>query len=167
MGTFCNSTDEAQQKSGDIIASLLRQLVQRKGLTDEVKTLYERYAARQDRPRSQLSDLLQSTIKKFVKVFIVVDALDECPETERDTLIGQLQKLGAVANVLVTSRQIESIELAFRGAAHLAIHALNADLEIYIRSKTQEDRRLKDYIKRDPSLGETIVETVVGNAKGM
>ena len=167
VGTFCNSTDEAQQKSSDIIASLLRQLVQRKGLTDELKKLYERYSESHDRPRKQLSDLLQSTIKKYVKVFIVVDALDECPKTERDELIDELQKLKAVANVLVTSRKIESIELAFRGATHLEIHALNTDLEIYIRSKTQEDRRLKDYMRRDPSLQETVVETIVGNAKGM
>ena len=165
---FCNHADEGQQRSVNLMASLLEQLVRRKGVTEKLRMLYQHYQVRKGRPELQeVSDLMHSTIEKFTKVFIVIDALDECQETERNDFICEIHKLRATANVLITSRQIESIELAFRDATRLKIHALDSDLRTYTESKTLEDRQLARYVKEDPSLQTEIVEKIVSNAGGM
>ena len=100
-------------------------------------------------------------------MFIVIDALDECPETTRKELIPEIRKLRSVANLLVTTRQLMSIERELHDAVHLEIHALDTDLETYIRSKTQQDSGLALYTNEDPRLQDEIVKTIVGNARGM
>ena len=46
--------------------------------------LYRRHSKKQTRPTlGELSKLLQSEVRHISKVFIVIDALDECPESNR------------------------------------------------------------------------------------
>lgn len=165
---FCNHADQGNQKSIDLVASVLAQLVQARGVTDEVRTLYQRHQTRATRPGlREISDLLQSVIQASTKVFIVIDALDECPETTRETFVGEIQRLRDTAHLLVTSRQISFIARGFPNAIQLEIHASDSDLEIYIRSKTQQDPRLARHLEQDPSLQEVVVATIIDNARGM
>lgn len=71
---FCSYADQAHQTSVDLVASILEQMVQTKGVTDEIRALHRRHQTRTTRPGlKELSDLLQSVIQSFPKVFIVID----------------------------------------------------------------------------------------------
>ena len=161
---FCSYTNQGHQTSVDLVASLLKQVLRTTGVTDEIRRLCQDY---QTRPGlDKLSSLLQSVIT-LLKVFIVIDGLDECPQTTRDTFVGEIQKLGSSAHLLITSRHSISIAPNFPDAMHLELHASDTDLEAYIRSKTQQDRHLARYVEQDPSLQEEVVATIISKARGM
>ena len=88
---FCNHSDRGQQRSIDLVASILDQLLQRKGVKNELRMLYQLHQPYCTRPEPRvISELLFSTIQEFPRVFIVIDALDECPDTERDSFIAEI-----------------------------------------------------------------------------
>lgn len=169
---FLNHADQQRQTSTDLVASILEQLVRTKGVTGEIRALYQRHQMRNTRPGlAEFSKLLHLMIEESTKVFIIIDALDECPETTRRAFVGEVHKLRSRAHVLITSRPASAIayahDLELHDAIHLEIQALNSDLEMYIRDKTQQDPDLARYLEHDLALQEEVVTTIVNNARGM
>ena len=106
----CSYKDAEQQTPANLVAALFQQLLLQ-CLSDvhEVVESYREHSKRQSRPLlNELLDLLRSVIRAFSKVFIVIDALDECPEENevRLTFIHAIKKLAPRSNVLVASRSI-------------------------------------------------------------
>ncbi len=166
---FCSHANPGNQKSTDLIASVLEQLVRSKGVTDGLRTLYQQHH-KQHTPleTKEVTKLLKSVIRDTAKVFIVIDALDECPKTLRESFLDELYKLeNQLPHLMVTSRYPSSVGHISRDAIQLEIQALDTDLEIYVRSKIQQDRHLAHYVDQDSSLQKDIVEKFVNNAKGM
>jgi hypothetical protein len=112
--------------------------------------------------------LLQYEVSSFSKVFVVIDALDECLENDgtRESLIAEIKKLQPSIHLLVTSRHIASIEREFEKAARLEILANDEDIRRYLGGRIERGR-LKLHIRADPTLKHVIVNTLVGNARGM
>ena len=128
---FFNYTDPGHQTCVDLVSSILLQLVQTKGVTEELRTIYHRHQARASRPaHEELWNLLQPMIQEFTKVFIIIDALDECPEPTRSAFVGEMHKLGSFAHLLVTSRHGCSVAHEFQDAVQREIHALDTDLDL-------------------------------------
>lgn len=72
---------QQQQRSLDLVTSLLKQLTQRRTyIPRAIKSLHERYACRASRPLpDETLAVLRSVVAfEYSKVFIVMDALDEC-----------------------------------------------------------------------------------------
>ena len=78
------------------------------------------------------------------------------------SFLDEVCKLRSFTHLLVTSRHSSSSAHAFQHAIHLEILASDADLEAYVKSETQQDRRLAGYLKQDPSLQGELVRTVFG-----
>jgi hypothetical protein len=104
---YCNYKEQAQQTVSNLVASLLRQIVQgRRAISDDVKSFFERHRRQTSRPTlDQLKDVLISEIRTRSKVLIIVDALDECREddTTRALLLEVLRSLPRQVNLMVTS----------------------------------------------------------------
>lgn len=115
--------------------------------------------------------------REFTEIFLVMDALDECPMSTRSKIFTFLR---AVVNdlpsvkVFVTSRREMDIEEAFQRLHTPSIlieaHNVAADISRYV---SDEIRRLRDgsdgkvlYIKSD-ALERKIVETLTEKAEGM
>lgn len=81
---YCNFRQKDQQKMDDLLASLLKQLAQgQSSLPGCVKDLYDRHKQKQTRPSSdEISRALHLVSNMYSKVFIVVDALDECQTSD-------------------------------------------------------------------------------------
>jgi hypothetical protein len=157
------------QSPVNLIASLWAQLVQNRGsLSTEVKDQCKTYLAqRSPLTLSVVSKILQSEIGRYSKIFVVVDALDECPESNRSALLKELRALQPTINLLVTSRFLDSIANGFEGATCLEISASAEDVQKYTIRRISREQRLSRLVGKDAALGETIVETVVGNSKKM
>ena len=155
----------------NLIASLLQQLVQQQAvLPADIKSLYEYHSKGQIRPLlSEYIGLLQAHIRCCSMVFIVVDALDECSEDDgvRDLFVAQLRCLLPHIRLLVTSRDVTSIGEAFEGATRLEIRAHDEDIRTYLQVRIQEQALLRSHIKEDPSLRDTIIDTIIAKASGM
>lgn len=75
----------------NLLAGLWRQLVHDKDtMTDDVKALYKTHALRETRPTpDNVAEVLANEIRRHEKVYIIVDALDECSESSRLELFGK------------------------------------------------------------------------------
>ena len=157
---YCNFRRQDEQKVDDLVASLLKQLSQeRSSLPDSVKDLYNRHKAKQTRPSlEEISRALHSVVAMYSRVFIVVDALDECQvsdgcRTKFLTEIFNLQNRYGT-NTLATSRFIPEIVDLFKGTVSLEIRASSEDVERYLEghigqlpSFVQQNRQLQEDIK--------------------
>src|ERR1700722_3577222 len=162
---YCNYKEQADQTVSNLVASLLRQVVQgRRAISDDVKSFFERHRRQTSRPTlDQLTDVLISEIRTRSKVFIVVDALDECREDDetRTMLLEVLRSLPRQVNLMVTSRNLLSIGRDFEGAKRLHIRAKDDDMKIYIEGRIASGpRHLKN-------MQEAIMNKIVKNAEGM
>jgi hypothetical protein len=149
----------------------LQQLLQRKlAISDDIVSLYRHHSKKQTRPRlDELSKLLQSEVRCLSKVFFVIDALDECPESNgiRDGFITEIQKLQPITHLLITSRHISTIEHEFEQAARVEIRASDEDVKKYLECRIESESRLVRLVKGDSALQAAISNTIVENAKGM
>ena len=139
-------------------------------LPAELEALYSAHVVQQTRPPiSKYTELLQLAVQSYHKVFIIVDALDECVEVggTRQDLVNGLQRLQPKVNLLVTSRDIPNVRRQLGGAARLEIQASDEDIRKYIEDRISSSDRLSGYIEKDPNIGNSVIDTITRNAKGM
>ncbi|EFY97663.2 Ankyrin repeat protein [Metarhizium robertsii ARSEF 23] len=81
---YCNYNRQNEQQLNCLLECLLKQLAERRGSVPEcVKSLYNCLRAEHMRPSvGQLSSALDAVVSLYSKVFIVIDALDECRDTD-------------------------------------------------------------------------------------
>jgi hypothetical protein len=156
----------------DIIGSVLKQLVQRKqSVSEEIQDLHRKHLNRETRPSLvELSELLQLESRSFSKVFVILDALDECPESNntRSKILRELQKLQPMMQLMVTGRPVVSNLMSiFTDLTNLEIRALDSDIAKFVAGQVEIDENLRNYTQRDKDLKAIIVDTIVSNAKGM
>ena len=154
----------------ELAASLLKQLCQeRASLSDSVKVLYKKHKVKRTRPSfDEISKTLQSVTTMFSKVFIVIDALDECQTTDgcRTRLLTEifLAQAKSRANVFATSRFLPEVIERFEGSISLEIRASKEDVRRYLDGCMF---RLPAFVGRSPDLQEEIKTGIVSLVKGM
>lgn len=81
---YCNFCRKDEQKAEELLASLLKQLARGlSSLPESVKSLYDSHKDKRTRPTfNEISATLQSVGALYSRIFIVVDALDECQSSD-------------------------------------------------------------------------------------
>lgn len=164
--------EEAKQKAFNLLSSVLAQLVmQTTTISDSLESFYQEH--QHGRPPK---DGLFSEIKSFLHdpIFIVVDALDECPDNgnERKSLcqiLAELHKWEAQnLHILVTSRKEPDITAALSSISTsepISItEKVKSDIHKYVSTQLATDAELKDY---STELKDKIQRVLVEKAKGM
>src|SRR5271154_6255999 len=77
---YCDFKRREEQKPADLLSSLLKQLVQEQSpVPESVKSLYQRHESKRTRPSfGEISKVLHSVVAEYSRMFIIIDALDEC-----------------------------------------------------------------------------------------
>jgi hypothetical protein len=135
-----------------------------------IRNLYDTHVNKKTSPTpTELLGALKTEIGAFSKVFIIVDALDECSEEDnkRANLLDMLLSLPKNVKLLVTSRPLPTIQIDLEGIARLDIRADDKDVRMYVKGRIPREKRLARHVRKDPDLGETLEETIVNSAKGM
>jgi Cdc6-like AAA superfamily ATPase len=167
---YCNFRRQGEQKADDLLANLLKQLAQgQSSLPDSVKNLYDQNQARQTRPSvDEILRALRSVAAMYSRVFIIVDALDECQASDgcRTRFLAGIFSLQAKcgANVIATSRQNPYIEREFKGCISLEILASDEDVRKYINGHISQ---LPAFVSKRPDLQEEIVTEIARAVEGM
>ena len=110
--------------------------------------------------------ILRSIAASFARVFIVIDALDECDPAILNGFIKPLTKLPDI-RILVTSRDLPYIERCFVSSRRLEIRANEADIRSYVQDRIKEEVELADFVNEDDTLRGKIVNTLVQRSCGM
>ena len=141
---YCNYRRQDEQKIDDLLASLLKQLVERlPSLPDTVKYFYNRCLPKRSRLfLDEVSRALQAVTTLYSRVFIIVDALDECQTSDncRSKFLSNIFDLQAQtrANLFVTSRFIPEITEKFNEGMRLEIRASDQDVQRYLDGHMSE-----------------------------
>ncbi|KAF2175608.1 ankyrin [Zopfia rhizophila CBS 207.26] len=138
---FCSYKRQNEQRLADLLAALLKQLVQeRPVLPGAVEILHRTHTGTNTRPSSdELLEALRSVVESYSRVFIILDALDECINTDktRECLSHEIFKLQKQTGIslFATSRIIPAIMKEFEGYAPLEIRASDEDMQKYLGSR--------------------------------
>ena len=166
---YCNFRRRDEQKAEDLLASLLEQLAHGlSSLPNSVIDLYNRHMVKGTRPYDEFSGALQSVAAMYSRVFIVVDALDECQVSDgcRSRFLSEIFSLQTKCgiNVFATSRFIPEITEKFKGGTSLEIRASNEDVRKYLDGHIF---RLPQFVVRNPELQDEIKTEIVRLVDGM
>jgi ankyrin repeat protein len=167
---YCNFKRQAEQTLEDLLASVLKQLAQaRSSLPQSVRSLYDRCRSKNTRPSiDDISMVLQSVAAEYSRVFVLVDALDECQVNNncRAKLLLQLSQLQdkSGANLFMTSRFIPDIMERFERDLRIEIRANEHDVRRYIEGHLDE---LPRFVRRDLDLQQEISSSIVKAIDGM
>ena len=169
---YFSFSDVRKQSSHDLLLSLVAQLCWKDPGFADLRQLYERKSS--GLPGADTLDkTLRRSISGYDKVFILLDALDECPEADdvRDDMLRRLKRLSGDAlnlKIFATSRELSEIETSMEdlGAEMLPIDvsSVNGDINNYVASELTKDKKLSS-LNKDTRL--EIQNTFKEKADGM
>ena len=122
-------------------------------------------------PSSVLADYLQRLIQRFHQVYIILDALDEIPPSRaRENVLDRIEKIQYWSftglHLLITSRDLPDIRRSLNFSSNQEVKMRNAgidkDIENFISSRLQEDRRLQKWLPYRSKIEETLAKRAQG-----
>ena len=174
--------DVDKQKLHNLLLSLLIQLSAQSDSSCDI--LYELYSSNQRGVRQPddramvkcLKDML--TLEEQGPIYIIMDALDECPITStvpspREEVLDFVDELVGLhlphVHICVTSRPAHDIQAVLK---HLPLHAVSLhdetgqqqDISDYVHSFVHSDRRMQRWREEDRDL---VIKTLSEKADGM
>jgi len=179
---YCDFRDTSKQNRRDLLPSLIIQLSARSDpYCDILSSLYRKHDSGAKKPSE---DELMNCLKEMVAlpnqppVYIIVDALDECPDssglpTPREQVLDLLKDLVELSlpnlHLCVTSRS----EIDIRTALHpltscrVSLHEQSGqkkDIVDYVTSVVHSDPKMRRWRDEDKRL---VIETLSERADGM
>ncbi|KAL6868590.1 ankyrin repeat-containing domain protein [Trichoderma novae-zelandiae] len=168
---FCTFRHQKTQTTEKLLASVLRQLASdRVPFPTSTKELYDRHRAKQTHPsQDQLMTDIETVAKLYSKVYVVVDALDECdlaPIRQFPDALFKLQRQCNI-NIFATSRFIPDITQSFAEAksSFLEISARPSDIVTYLEAEMPQSS--PNVIRGSPTLQDEIKREISEAANGM
>lgn len=170
---YCSYEKRREQTPVVLLSSILQQVIRQSGassLPEEVLSMYQLHHKNGTRPTlAQVTEALRAVTAKFTVFRVIVDALDECAESEDDALhfISAIRSLGPSIRLLCTSRFSSVFESYFADAHHIEISARREDIRLYLDSEIQRHARLARHVHDDPALKQEIIDTITEESRGM
>ena len=167
---YCDYLKHGEQTSLHLVGSLLKQLAEQQNpLSKSLKDYHDEHKRSNTHPTpARAFEVLKAECDSWSRIFIIVDALDECSEKDatRQRLVEGLLSLQGSnrINILVTARPIPSILCEFDAWERLVIRANSADIQKYLLG--QMDRFSKLVVVGE-DLQAQIISAIIDAADGM
>ncbi|CAI6339356.1 unnamed protein product [Periconia digitata] len=173
---FFDFKDVQKQNTKLMVQSLIWQLLQRCTETPtSITTFFSSFEiGKQELPLGALLEVLHKIIQEFPRIYIVLDALDEC--SDRVELLGVLDDISTWQlknlHILLTSRRERDIEAVLntfvdqQNIVCLQSELVDKDIERYVQQRLLDDTQLVKWAK-DVTLRHEIELTIMRGAQGM
>jgi Cdc6-like AAA superfamily ATPase len=165
---FCNYKRQHEQDAYHFLAALSRQLLYRmETVPGFLMDMYTRHKTRNTRPsQGELKDVLSFLAGAFKKVYIVIDALDECEKDVCSGLLSIIRWLQVHNNMslLITTRPLREVLDHVPSCPVLEVRASESDVDLYLRARMQT---LPKFVQTDLALQEEIITAIVSAVDGM
>lgn len=169
---FCRYDIAESLTARAIFGSLTRQLLCQQ--TIELTRLQQDYAGQITFDCDMMLEILQTLLSHNEKYYILVDGLDECPQSEIDTIVRLLQNLQRALSSLIcisyreeARSPVEKLSKGFARLHTLKAPEMNPDIEAYIDAELQERLQSEKLSIGDPTIVLSIQETLLKGAQGM
>lgn len=118
---------------------------------------------------TQINGTLRKLISNFKIFYVIVDALDECAESEEDAIrfVSVVSSLGSQVKLLCTSRFSSTFDGYFKDSERLEISAQKGDIRMFLDSHISQQHRPSRHVRVDPSLKEDIIGAIIEESQGM
>lgn len=167
---YCNY--KAEQTIEDLVASLLKQLLQgRDRLHKFVAKLHQVHARKGTRPSvDEVLEAIEAVVREYQRVFILIDALDECAPAVRSRLLQVVAAMQAhlghqSVSLFATSRLVPEIMGQFDGGLSLSIRAADEDVGRFLEDHMANE--LPSFVRRSPPLQAAIKTAITDAVDGM
>ncbi|KAF4978531.1 hypothetical protein FZEAL_5103 [Fusarium zealandicum] len=170
---YCDHNQRQEQSPSVLLSSILQQVLQNSTeriLPSEVSLLYRQHQKYDTRPTmAQIVDVLRKLASRLSIFYVVIDALDECAESEEDAVqfMSTVCSLGSHVKVLCTSRFSTTFEDYFDQSMKLQISAQSEDIEMFLDTQIPLKYRLSRHIRTDPALRGEIIRAITQESQGM
>lgn len=143
-----------------MLQSLLRQLSS-SPLNVSIRSLWDQHQKSGSKPSTkELTETIWSIINGLEQdIFIVINALNECPLLERRELLNYINELRNKGNtkvhILATSRREPDIDAKLKEPPTIAInieHLLKGDIKLFVQAALLKDEKLSQWDKDSKSL---------------
>lgn len=169
---YCDDQLRDSASAAGFIRCLLKQLlVGRLAVPHCILTMYQKYL--KDGLDVEDDKLLQALIlvisTTYSTVFILVNALDECPPAPRELFLSYLSTLQQTCKQvkLLATSMFSEVQEHFKLCPNLEIYARKDEVEAYLRSQLQQPGVMPDVITRDASLQSEILVSISTATDGM
>lgn len=169
---YFSFSDEHKQSDWDLLRSLVAQLGWREPGLSMLRQAYEN--SRQSVPGpDELQKILLASIRSCSRVYLLLDALDECPEDDgtRQNVLERIERLTQQApnlSVFAASRELDKIRKAMEGLGPEPLRvispAVDADIRVWMSIQMSRDPRLRELSLEMQTL---IESTIASQANGM
>ncbi|KAJ7676953.1 ankyrin repeat-containing domain protein [Mycena polygramma] len=172
-GTACiylNHKEADTQTPTNVFASLCKQLLLGRFIPQQIRELYKQHSNEGTRPSMDaIVKALQTVVSQYTKVYLVVDALDECPEVQRNVLLQclALATEGSSVNLMITSRPHITLDSFFPHPRLIEIHATEGDIHLYLDTQIKNSPRLSRHVQTRPELRAEVHSKILANVQGM
>ncbi|KAJ6524823.1 hypothetical protein B0H19DRAFT_1008166, partial [Mycena capillaripes] len=166
---YLNHKEADIQTPSKLLAALWRQLVLDRDTGTIAEDLYKQHQGKGTAPTlEEVVKVLSSSLAEFSKVFIIVDAIDEYPETQRWTLLQHMTAMGSNVNLMITSRpHIFPEVFSFPTLETLDIQAASTDIREYINVQIYSSPRLFKHVQNQSNLRDEIHAKIIATVDGM
>jgi hypothetical protein len=165
---YLNHKEAEVQTPVVLLSALWRQLVHGRDIGSLVTKLYQKHHEKQTKPTlDEVFTVLQQTITEFSQVYIIVDALDEYPEGQRQILLEYLAMVGHTVNWMITSRPHLPVDSSLPNLSTIEIWAREDDLRRYVEVQIQKSPTLMRHIENTVNLREEIHSKITCAVNGM
>ncbi|KAK0371731.1 hypothetical protein CLIM01_10909 [Colletotrichum limetticola] len=167
---YCNFKETERQDCHDLLSSLAKQLAQScSPFPQSLETLYNTHHKRRtSRTIQETVDLLQMISSCYERVFIVVDALDECDRNARQAFLPEILRLQqrSQVNIFATTREIPEIleSKEFENSISVEIRAIQEDV---LRYTSDRMTRMQSFVRNNLNLQKEIRSTIAEKVNGM
>jgi hypothetical protein len=166
---YLNHKEADIQTPSKLLAALWRQLVLDRDTGTIAENLHKEHQGKGTAPTlEEVVKVLSSSLAEFSKVFIIVDAIDEYPETRRWTLLQHMAAMGSNVKLMITSRPHISPEaFSFPSLETLDIQAASTDIREYINVWIYSSPRLFKHVQNQSNLQDEIHAKIIATVDGM
>jgi hypothetical protein len=169
------SAGEPDRSPGALLRGLLKQLVYDfPAMPRDIEDLYDTHIQNETSPRDEhVLSILRAVCARQKSVHIMVDALDEYHETDRNVLIRLLlsiqRSIPLKFKLLFTSRLIDIITTELKGCDRMDISAHDDDITAFVQHQLTlpNNERLADLVKSNAGLLGTICSTIIRESANM
>jgi hypothetical protein len=167
---YINYKQHSRWTANSFLRAILRQVVQPNEIA--VIELAQSFAIHKsfgtDPTFQEVLDALQIAMKRLSTTYLVIDALDECPDHDgtRQQLCRVVRQVQGVADfrLMATSRFVPDVVRAFDYALTLEVRATEEDVKRYVGGQLH---RLARCVQRDPELQNLVQSKIVDAVQGM
>ena len=96
VGLYCDFHSQQEQSTTNMLGAMLKQLASRGGIPEHTRKVFRKAKKEFGGRGLQLSEMvatLKKTITSLLRLFICIDALDECTPKHRRELIESLREI--------------------------------------------------------------------------